>query len=118
MIWFNHTGPSQPVGSAVGTSTIDGKSFTVWEGSSGQNNVVSYVANSPITSLNNVNVWLSSTTRKPLSRWLIRGIEPASKRALSRGAAVSAAGCVVSGRSGRREGLHDWQKWMPGYRSP
>jgi hypothetical protein len=56
MIWFNHTGPSQPVGSAVGTSTIDGNSFTVWEGSSGRNNVVSYVANSPITSLNNLNV--------------------------------------------------------------
>ena len=43
MIWFNHTGPVQPVGSVVGTSTIDGKSFTVWEGSNGQNHVVSYV---------------------------------------------------------------------------
>nr|WP_211280527.1 glycosyl hydrolase family 12 [Mycobacterium conspicuum] len=56
MIWFNHTGPIQPVGSVVGTSTIDGKSFTVWEGSNGQNNVVSYVANSPITTWNNFDV--------------------------------------------------------------
>jgi len=32
MIWFNHTGPIQPVGSVVGTTTVDGKSFTVWEG--------------------------------------------------------------------------------------
>lgn len=57
MIWFNHTGPIQPVGSVVNSNaTIDGKSFTVWEGNNGQNNVVSYVANTPMNSWNNFNV--------------------------------------------------------------
>ncbi len=57
MIWFNHTGSIQPVGSIVSSNTtVDGKSFTVWEGSNGQNNVVSYVANTPISSWNNFDV--------------------------------------------------------------
>ncbi|MEY8017315.1 GH12 family glycosyl hydrolase domain-containing protein [Mycobacterium servetii] len=56
MIWFNHVGPIQPVGSDVGTATIDGKQFAVWEGYNGQNQVVSYVADSPINSWNNMNV--------------------------------------------------------------
>lgn len=48
MVWFNHQGPIQPVGSPVGSTTINGKTFTVWDGSNGQNNVMSYVANQPI----------------------------------------------------------------------
>lgn len=56
MIWFNHTGPIQPVGSVVGNATIDGQNFAVWKGSNGQNNVVSYVANSPITTWNGFDV--------------------------------------------------------------
>ncbi|MFV8315652.1 cellulose binding domain-containing protein [Mycobacterium sp. 23] len=56
MIWFNHTGPIQPVGSVVGNATIDGQNFVVWKGSNGQNNVVSYVANSPITTWNSFDV--------------------------------------------------------------
>lgn len=56
MIWFNHTGPIQPVGSVVGNATIDGQNFAVWKGSNGQNNVVSYVANSPITTWNSFDV--------------------------------------------------------------
>jgi len=56
MIWFNHVGPIQPVGSDVATATIDGRQFAVWEGNNGQNNVVSYVADTPINSWNNMNV--------------------------------------------------------------
>ncbi|MGF2947225.1 GH12 family glycosyl hydrolase domain-containing protein [Mycobacterium sp. Lab-001] len=56
MIWFNHSGPIQPVGSDVGQATIDGKQFAVWEGDNGQNQVVSYVADTPIQSWNNMNV--------------------------------------------------------------
>lgn len=56
MIWFNHQGPIQPVGSVVGSATIDGQNFAVWKGSNGQNNVVSYVANSPITTWNSFDV--------------------------------------------------------------
>ena len=51
-IWFNHTGPLQPGGSVVGTTTIDGKPVTVWEGGNGSNDVVSRVATSPINSWN------------------------------------------------------------------
>ncbi len=50
MIWFNHTGSISPVGSAGGSATVGGKSWTVWTGNNGQNNVVSYVSNSAISS--------------------------------------------------------------------
>jgi len=56
MIWFNHVGSIQPVGSDVGTAAVDGKQFAVWEGSNGQNQVVSYVADTPINSWNDMNV--------------------------------------------------------------
>ena len=50
MIWFNRQGPIQPIGSVVGTTTIGGRSWQVWRGSNGANNVISYVAPSAITS--------------------------------------------------------------------
>jgi hypothetical protein len=59
MIWLNHQGPIQPVGSPINNGnpvTIDGRNFVVWEGNNGQNNTVSYVATSPISSWNNMNV--------------------------------------------------------------
>jgi len=51
MIWLNHTGSIQPVGSSTGTASIGGRSWTVWVGNNGQNNVVSYVQ-AGITSFN------------------------------------------------------------------
>ncbi|MGB7539743.1 MAG: hypothetical protein WBM17_14470 [Anaerolineales bacterium] len=51
MIWLHHTGTIQPVGSSTGTVSIGGRSWTVWVGNNGQNNVVSYVQ-SGITSFN------------------------------------------------------------------
>ncbi|MET8763169.1 glycoside hydrolase [Lentzea sp. NPDC004782] len=50
MIWFNRQGPIQPIGSVVGNTTIGGRSWQVWRGSNGSNNVISYVAPSPINS--------------------------------------------------------------------
>jgi hypothetical protein len=50
MIWFNRVGSIQPIGSVVGTTTIGGKSWQVWRGSNGSNNVISYVAPSAVTS--------------------------------------------------------------------
>ncbi len=51
MIWFNHTGSIQPVGSNTGTTaSIGGRSWAVWAGNNGQNDVVSYVAPSAISS--------------------------------------------------------------------
>jgi hypothetical protein len=50
MIWLTHTGSIQPVGSSTGTVSLAGRSWTVWTGNNGQNNVVSYVQ-SGITSI-------------------------------------------------------------------
>ncbi|MEV1334025.1 cellulose binding domain-containing protein [Micromonospora costi] len=51
MIWLNRQGPIQPIGSPVGTAALAGRTWEVWRGSNGSNNVISYVAPSPITSL-------------------------------------------------------------------
>jgi hypothetical protein len=105
MIWFNHTGPIQPVGSVINSNaTIDGKSFTVWEGSNGQNNVVSYVANTPINSWNNFDVmgFVDNTeTLEPVTNsWYLTsiqaGFEPWSG---SSGAAVDSFSASVNGVS-------------------
>lgn len=50
MIWFNRQGNIQPIGSVVGTATIGGRSWQVWQGSNGSNAVISYVAGAPVTS--------------------------------------------------------------------
>jgi hypothetical protein len=52
MIWFNRQGSIQPIGSVVGSTTIGGRTWQVWQGSNGANNVISYVAPSPIASWN------------------------------------------------------------------
>ncbi|SEF37809.1 Glycosyl hydrolase family 12 [Amycolatopsis pretoriensis] len=49
MIWFNRVGGVQPVGGRVGTTTIGGRSWEVWQGNNGGNDVVSYVAQSAIS---------------------------------------------------------------------
>jgi Glycosyl hydrolase family 12/Cellulose binding domain len=50
MIWLNHTGTVQPVGSKVGTANIAGGTWDVWEGNSGWN-VISYVRTSATNSI-------------------------------------------------------------------
>jgi hypothetical protein len=52
MIWFNKQGAIQPVGTATGNVTLGGRSWQVWTGNNGSNNVVSYVAPSAIGSWN------------------------------------------------------------------
>ncbi|VBA35660.1 PE-PGRS family protein PE_PGRS26 [Mycobacterium attenuatum] len=102
MIWFNHTGPIQPVGSVVGNATIDGQSFQVWKGSNGQNNVVSYVATTPINSWNNFDVmgFIDNTqTLEPVTdSWYLTsiqaGFEPWSG---SVGAGVDSFSALVNG---------------------
>lgn len=51
MIWFNRQGSIQPIGSPVANVSIAGRNWEVWRGSNGSNNVISYVAPSPITSM-------------------------------------------------------------------
>ncbi|GAA2457657.1 GH12 family glycosyl hydrolase domain-containing protein [Streptomyces glaucus] len=50
MVWFNRVGPIQPIGSPVGTATVGGRSWEVWSGSNGSNDVLSFVAPSAIGS--------------------------------------------------------------------
>ncbi|MFF6995334.1 cellulose binding domain-containing protein [Streptomyces sp. NPDC008313] len=52
MIWFNRTGSVQPVGSQVGTANVAGRSWAVWSGNNGGNDVLSFVAPSTISSWN------------------------------------------------------------------
>ena len=51
MIWLNHAGRPQPVGSKVGTVNLAGGTWDVWYGSSGWN-VVSYVRTQSTSSMN------------------------------------------------------------------
>ncbi|WP_320773467.1 GH12 family glycosyl hydrolase domain-containing protein [Streptomyces sp. CRN 30] len=50
MIWFNKVGPIQPIGSQVGTASVAGRSWQVWQGSNGTNDVLSFVAPAAIGS--------------------------------------------------------------------
>jgi hypothetical protein len=50
MIWLNKVGPIQPIGSQVGTATVGGRSWQVWSGGNGTNDVLSFVAPSAIGS--------------------------------------------------------------------
>ncbi|MGY0007482.1 GH12 family glycosyl hydrolase domain-containing protein [Micromonospora sp. I033] len=51
MIWFNRQGSIQPIGSPVGTASVAGRTWEVWRGSNGSNNVISYLAPSAIPSM-------------------------------------------------------------------
>jgi hypothetical protein len=42
MIWLHYQGSIQPIGSRVSTITLAGRSWEVWVGNNGSNNVVSY----------------------------------------------------------------------------
>ncbi|WP_424531360.1 GH12 family glycosyl hydrolase domain-containing protein [Sphaerisporangium viridialbum] len=50
MVWLNHTGSVQPVGSKVATVNLAGGTWDVWFGNSGWN-VISYVRTSPASSI-------------------------------------------------------------------
>ncbi|MFI0237962.1 cellulose binding domain-containing protein [Streptomyces sp. NPDC016845] len=50
MVWFNKVGAVQPVGSQVGTATVAGRTWQVWSGNNGGNDVLSFVAPSAISS--------------------------------------------------------------------
>ncbi|MEV0158285.1 cellulose binding domain-containing protein [Micromonospora sp. NPDC050686] len=51
MIWMNRQGSIQPIGSPVGSTSLAGRTWEVWRGSNGSNNVISYVSPSPIPSM-------------------------------------------------------------------
>ncbi|SFK56980.1 GH12 family glycosyl hydrolase domain-containing protein [Streptomyces pini] len=51
MIWLNRVGPIQPIGSRVGTANVGGRSWEVWTGSNGSNDVISFIAPSAVRSM-------------------------------------------------------------------
>lgn len=76
MIWINHQGAPQPFGSQTATVTIDGASYAVWTGRQTSWNIVSYVAQTPVTSVTNLNLlpfFADAVSRGSLesSWWLI-----------------------------------------------
>jgi hypothetical protein len=57
MIWINHTGGVEPFGSVVASNvSIGGRTWTIWEGRMSSWNVVSYVLNTGVTSVSNLDV--------------------------------------------------------------
>ena len=56
MIWINHQGSIQPFGSQTSTETIDGTTWEVWTGRESSWNIVSYVRETPVTSVSNLNL--------------------------------------------------------------
>ena len=57
MIWINHAGGVQPFGSVVASNvSVDGRTYTIWEGRMSIWNVVSYVLNTGTTSVSNLDV--------------------------------------------------------------
>ncbi|PZG19423.1 glycosyl hydrolase family 5 [Micromonospora craterilacus] len=78
MIWLNRQGPIQPIGSPVGTATIDGRSWEVWRGSNGSNNVISYLAPSAISSANlNLLAFINDTRNRGAitNSWYLTSIQ-------------------------------------------
>jgi Glycosyl hydrolase family 12 len=56
MIWINHQGSIQPFGSQTAMETIDGTTWEVWTGRQSSWNIVSYVRETPVTSVSNLNL--------------------------------------------------------------
>jgi Glycosyl hydrolase family 12/Cellulose binding domain/Fibronectin type III domain len=56
MIWINHQGSIQPFGSQTATENIDGTTWEVWTGRQSSWNIVSYVRETPVTSVSNLNL--------------------------------------------------------------
>jgi hypothetical protein len=78
MIWFNKVGPVQPIGSQVGTTTVGGRSWQVWTGSNGTNDVISFVAPSAIPSWSfDVMDFVRETVRRGMAQnsWYLTSVQ-------------------------------------------
>ncbi len=56
MVWLNRNGSIHPLGSQVGTATIDGVPYRVWEGAQSFGDTICYVMARPTTSVSNLDV--------------------------------------------------------------
>jgi Glycosyl hydrolase family 12/Cellulose binding domain/Fibronectin type III domain len=79
MIWINHEGSPQPFGSQTATETIDGATWAVWTGRQSSWNIVSYVRQTPVTSVSNLNLlpfFSDAVSRGSLQpTWWLIGVE-------------------------------------------
>jgi hypothetical protein len=78
MVWFNHVGSVQPVGSKVGTANVAGRSWDVWTGNNGGNDVISFVAPSAISSWSfDVKAFANETISRGMaqSNWYLTSVQ-------------------------------------------
>ena len=78
MVWYNHIGPVQPVGSRVGTANVAGRSWDVWTGNNGSNDVISFVAPSAIGSWSfDVKAFANETVSRGLAQnsWYLTSVQ-------------------------------------------
>ncbi|WP_433894172.1 GH12 family glycosyl hydrolase domain-containing protein [Streptomyces sp. CA-111067] len=78
MVWFNHVGSIQPVGSKVGTANVAGRSWDVWTGNNGGNDVISFVAPSAISSWSfDVKAFANETISRGMaqSNWYLTSVQ-------------------------------------------
>ncbi|MEE1928474.1 cellulose binding domain-containing protein [Streptomyces sp. TRM 70351] len=78
MIWFNRVGPVQPIGSPVGTASIGGRTWQVWTGSNGHNDVISFLAPSAISSWSfDVMDFVDETVRRGMAgqNWYLTSVQ-------------------------------------------
>jgi hypothetical protein len=81
MIWLNHNGSIQPIGSQEASNvSLGGYTWNVWTGNNGANNVESYVATSAISSFSgNVMVWINDALSRHSafgnSSWYLTSIQ-------------------------------------------
>ncbi|WP_031517829.1 GH12 family glycosyl hydrolase domain-containing protein [Streptomyces sp. NRRL F-5123] len=78
MVWFNHVGSVQPVGSKVGTANVAGRSWDVWTGNNGGNDVISFVAPSAISSWSfDVKAFANETISRGLAQnnWYLTSVQ-------------------------------------------
>jgi len=78
MVWINHSGFPQPFGSQTGTVNINGSNWAVWTGRQTSWNIISYVDQTPTTSVNFdlKNFFTDAVSRGSLqSSWYLLDVE-------------------------------------------
>jgi hypothetical protein len=103
MIWINHQGAPQPFGSQTATVTIDGAAWAVWTGRQTSWNIVSYVRETPVTSVSNLNLlpfFSDAVSRGSLeSSWWLLDVEYGFE-VWTGGAGLGISGFSVSAAAG------------------
>ncbi|CAG7612674.1 GH12 family glycosyl hydrolase domain-containing protein [Actinacidiphila bryophytorum] len=78
MVWYHQTSPVQPVGSKVGSANVAGRTWDVWTGNNGSNDVISFVSPSAISSWNfDVKAFANETISRGLaqSNWYLTSVQ-------------------------------------------